>query len=897
MTAFEVAWEPGPAGLSLPPALAQLRGAFVGRSAESASLRRIWDACLAGEARRLVFVAGEPGIGKTRLVAERAREVSTGDGVVLFGRCDEGLGAPYQPWAQALAGLGAERLRAVAGGDAKSLAHLVPVLGPPSAGADPEAERWRLFEAVDQCLASLAAAAPVLVVLDDLHWADASSLLLLRHVARSSRAGPLVVVGTYRDTELDRVHALSDALADLRRDQRAERVVLRGLDERATGALIASLTGDEPVAEMARAVHVQTEGNPFFVGEVVRHLAEAGPGVGVPEGVREVIGRRLSRLSTEANEALAVAAVIGRDFDADVVEAAGGPAGDVLAAALDEAVGARVLDEEEGAFGRYRFAHALIRQTVEAELTTNRRVRLQWRIGEILQRMHPDDLGAIAHHLVEGALAGHNAGAVDACLAAGRAAFDQLAWEEAAQHYQSALALLDQAELAEPHRRHALLMGLGNAQARLRNQARQNAAWLDAAEIACRLGDGPRMAEAVYEYARVGMLAAEPAVSLWHEALELLGPEDSYWRCVLLSEGAYQPLAGYVDGDAAVAEAEVLARRLDDPVLLARTRYSRYILELVSADAEQQLALAAEVLRLATAAGDEALVQNALRARSTARLKLADRAGAEAVLAELQAMGKRLLPVFEFFVTNCTVAIALAEGRFDDAKGLAVTTLRQNPDAGIALMGLTAQLFLARLEQGQAGRAASDLAAVIEREETLRLPWGPALASAYLQAGDHGKALAQYERLGVEEIATVRAHGAYPIALRHFADAIASVGDAQRAHALLPLCDHYAGQLLVGSLGLSIEGAGDRVIAQLLATIGRFDEAVSRYERALALEEGFGAQALAGRTRYWLARCLLDRDQSEDRGRAHRLLDECIASTAELGMAVLGRQALELQVS
>jgi class 3 adenylate cyclase len=417
---------------------------FAGRSEAFETLLLTWKETLEG-ARRAVLVSGEPGIGKTRLVTELVRHAHEAGTSILWGRCDEELGAPFEPFAEALRHYSAcvpvERLRAELGPLGGELTRMIPDLAARVPGlaapvtGDAETERHRLFEAVTDFLAEMSHTDPVILVLDDVHWADKPSLLLLRHVLRSGSPMRLLVLATYRDTDLDRTHPLSEVLADLRREPGVTRLDLAGLDASEVTALMEATAGHdlgEPGVGLAQAVQQETQGNPFFVGEVLRNLAESGAivqrdgtwtvdrslgDVGIPEGIREVVGRRLSRLSEAANRALAVAAVIGAQFDLATIEAAGGPAGDELFDALDQAVQHSIVREVPGAFGRYTFAHALVRSALYEELTTNRRVRMHWQVGLALEARYAqrDDahLDELAYHFAEGALAGDPLKAVE----------------------------------------------------------------------------------------------------------------------------------------------------------------------------------------------------------------------------------------------------------------------------------------------------------------------------------------------------------------------------------------------------------------------------------------------------------------------------------------------------
>ena len=281
------------------------------------------------------------------------------------GRCFEEAIAPYQPFVEAL-------------GDA--WLHDAPL-----AGDDAQGARWRLFESVD---AALRTGAPTVLALDDLHWADKGSLLLLAHLVRASRPAALLVVGTYRESELSRTHPLAATLADLRRERLYERVSLAGLEAGDVAELVRGWLGSD---ELAPTLHEETAGNPFFLEEVVRHLREAGAGSGIPESVREVLGRRLSRLGDGANRALQAAAVVGRDFDLALLERLDALAGVDVLEAVEEAAAAQLVREDGARPGRYGFAHPLVRETVYEELSLTRRVRLHGAVADALEALHGDD--------------------------------------------------------------------------------------------------------------------------------------------------------------------------------------------------------------------------------------------------------------------------------------------------------------------------------------------------------------------------------------------------------------------------------------------------------------------------------------------------------------------------
>ncbi len=305
---------------------------------------------------------------------------------MIYGRCDEDLGAPYQPFAEALRSLvpclGESRLRGLRGVEAllpltPGLTDVLPDLATPTR-ADPDTERYALFDAVVALLEVASTSAPVVLILDDLHWAAKSTLLLLRHLLRFGERARVQIVGTYRSTDLDRSHPLAAMLADLHRDGTAERLQLSGLDEDDVTTYVAEAGYDDE--ELARALASVTGGNPFFLIEALRHVDESG-GVWdqstLPQGVREAVSRRLTRLPVETNKALAAAAVVGSRFAVELVESV---TDQDLVDAFDEACKAGIVVEEPG--GHYRFNHALVRQSLLAELPSVRRMRLHQRIAD-----------------------------------------------------------------------------------------------------------------------------------------------------------------------------------------------------------------------------------------------------------------------------------------------------------------------------------------------------------------------------------------------------------------------------------------------------------------------------------------------------------------------------------
>jgi DNA-binding NarL/FixJ family response regulator len=375
--------------------------ALIGRGDQLSVLQAALEQALAGRGS-VALLVGDPGIGKTRLASEVA-ELAEGRGAtVLWGHCYEGeWSPPYGPWIESLGhylrAADTKQLRVQLGGTASALAEMLPEIGdvPQPASLDPAEARHRLYEAIARLLAT---AEPAVVVLDDLHLADSASLAVLEHVGRSAPRAKLLVVGAYRDHELELTHPLVQCVAELNRYAASEVVRLPALTREDTAALAETLAGAPLAQAVADAIYAETEGNPFFVGELVHHLVEEGRDLaageptdwGIPESVRQAVGRRLARLSPETNRLLAVSAAFTRPFDVAVLHALTELDEDRLLACLDEGLAAKMISPAPGEGEHYEFVHALVRHTLYEELSRSRQARLHRRIARALELVHGD---------------------------------------------------------------------------------------------------------------------------------------------------------------------------------------------------------------------------------------------------------------------------------------------------------------------------------------------------------------------------------------------------------------------------------------------------------------------------------------------------------------------------
>jgi len=387
------------------------------------------DAAAAGSGR-VVMLAGEPGIGKTRIAQELSSYAESLGAQAWWGMCVEQLGAPpYWPWVQPLRSYiqrsETQVLSDQLGAGAADISEIVTELHDkfpdlsPASPLEPEQARFRLFDSISQFLRNAARSQPLMFVLDDLHWADRPSLLLLEFLANQLADSKILIVGSYRDIEVTREHPLSETLARLARADTYHREELTGLETEPAGELIRSIGGFDPSQELVTAIYGHTEGNPFFMTEITRLLgernqADGGPeadtldGLEIPQSVLEVVGQRLNRLSTDCENILTMAAVIGRQFDFRLLGLLNEETPEMeLLESIDEGLDAHLIQDVPGQGDIYQFSHALVQQTLRERLSTSRRVRLHSRIGETLETLYGDQPGdhaaELAYHFGEAA--------------------------------------------------------------------------------------------------------------------------------------------------------------------------------------------------------------------------------------------------------------------------------------------------------------------------------------------------------------------------------------------------------------------------------------------------------------------------------------------------------------
>jgi predicted ATPase len=618
---------PGP--LSLPPS-----SPFVGRSAELAALRALVPR-EAGERGRLALVGGEAGSGKSRLVGELAHEVASEGVLVLYGACDAVVQTAYRPFAEALDQLARSTdpdvLRADLGNAGGELTRLIPDLPTRVAGlpapivADPDTERHRLHTSVTDVLAGAGRRQPLLLVIEDGHWADTPTLVLLRHLARATTEARVLVLATFRDTEADVPAELADALADLRRSDDVVRLHLGGLTEDDVEDFVRRAGGgeiDPTEPELSRAIRDLTEGNAFLLCELWRALVEADAfaieqgtlrltrplqEIATPQSVREVVSQRLMRLDPATRDLLELAAVAGPEFELDVLRRAA-PVELERIDALEPAMRSGVIEELPFPALAYRFTHELVRRALYDRLSVLRRAELHLRIAEALEAVdrpqHGRVLADLAHHFAAAAPIGGAAQAVEYNLLAAKAASAALAYDEATVRLRTALEMGIEDEL----RRAEILLDLGTALFRAGRSLESLQSFRRAAEIARDLGEGELLAQAAIGLEttcwRPG-LTDEGARELLEEASGALAREDSALRVGLLASLARALEYENNSDRAAVAreDAIAMARRIDDRPGLATVLVGIYWARATTSLAEA-LEMLGEARDLAEEMGD-----------------------------------------------------------------------------------------------------------------------------------------------------------------------------------------------------------------------------------------------------------------------------------------------------
>ncbi|MGH2802899.1 MAG: ATP-binding protein, partial [Thermoleophilaceae bacterium] len=772
---------PLPAALLLTPSFP-----FVGRVQELDTLRTLMPLA-EGEGRRVALVGGEPGSGKSRLMREVAHEVAARGAQVLYGSCEADLRTPYKPFLETLDQLVRRSepalLRSALGSTGAELKRLLPgiemrsgALGTPIE-ADPDTERHRLHTAVTDLLVAAGRQDPLLLILEDLHWADGATLLLLRHLARSAAEARMLVLVTFRDSDADLAGAPSETLVELRRAEGVVRMRLGGLSTGDLVELIRGVADGEPDPELANAIGELTDGNPFLVCELWRALVDSGAleesggcialarpleATASPQSVRELVSQRLARLRPTTAALLELAAVSGAAFELDPVRRASELEEPALLAALEEAERSGLIDALPVPVLAYRFAHELVRRALYDRLPASRRAELHLKVAEALEAAHQHDprpaLPALAHHYAAAAPLGAAERAVDYNLRAARAAESALAYDEAAARFEAALGL----GIADPGAQAEARLELGWAQIRGGRYADALGIFRAAAQIARERDDAPLLARAAIGFEdawwRPGMTDTD-AIELLEEAAARLGEADDTLRVRVLG-GLSRALArvGRFERGAVVHESAVaLARRLGDRAALA-TVLTRSYWQRGAWTTDDVLELLEEARRIGEELGAVEIRGEAMSWKVPALVTLGELRSARRELGVLLDTAAQTGQPFMLHVAeHYGAALALCEGRLDEAEQRA----NRSRELSRQLTGRDAsgihgiQMFSVRREQGRLAEVAPAIRLLLH-DERASGPWRPGLAALLAELGMAGEARRELERIRTGGIGDLR---------------------------------------------------------------------------------------------------------------------------------------------
>jgi tetratricopeptide (TPR) repeat protein len=888
---------------------------LVGRARELETLRAGLASAIGG-VPRLFLLAGEPGIGKTRLAYEVAAAARADGARVLWGRCLEGGGAPaYWPWVQIVRDYVEDAdvttLAADLGAGAADIAHIVPAVQerlpgvPPLPAREPEQARFCFFDSLTTFLRNASRRQPLVLVLDDLQAADRPSLLLLEFLASTATGARLLVIATYRDSEVGREHPLFRTLGELAREEWCRRLDLLGLGRADVARYVALTTGIVPPSALVDAVFAETEGNPFFVGELVRLLVAEGrldhaEDVGswsfvMPHRVREAVARRLDRLSTECRRVLGLAAVIGREFGLLELRRVSEVPRERLLELLEEATRARLLAREPQVPGRHRFAHALVRDTLYEEIPATERVRLHRRVCGVLEQLYATDfdphLDELAYHAFEAATGGAADRAVGYAFYAGNRAMRLLAYEDAAGHFERALQAMDLCQSVNDSAHCEVLLALGEALTKAGDATKARAVFLRAATVARKRKSRAQLARAVLGFggpwSEMGQID-EQHLGLLREALDAVDPGESGLRALLMSRLAREMYFTdrRAEREALSAEALAIAQRVGDRAILAEVVSTHRWVTWGPDDLEGRLAMATEVVRLAEETGhrEMALMGRAWRVADLLELGEIARVSSEVEACARLAEEVRQ-PYYLHLVAVFRATLALLVGRLADAErwaceALAIGRRAQYPDA---MQEFLVQMLALRRAQGCLDEVGDEARAWVD--ENSHMPaWRCGLAYVFAESGREAEARQLFELLAAHDFADLPRDYTWLAAITLLARVACVLRDGPRIARLYELLAPYAGRNVVVADAVISYGSVDTFLGELAGELERWEEAERHFEDAIAFNRRLGARGYLAENQRFYAEMLVARGRAGDHARARHLVDEMVATAEALGM-------------
>ena len=908
-------------------------GALIGRDHETSLLRDWWTSVRDGDSR-LLLVDGDSGIGKTRLVGDLARAVEEEGSLVLWGRCDEDPVAPFQPFAEALGRyfqvVSADQISQMPDWQLTELSRLVIRLREhvpmfEEEAADPDSERFRFFEAVTATLGELSAGGSVLLVVDDLHWADRPTLLLLRHVLRNVEHSKLGVVGIYIDTEVPMDHRLRSLSADFRADRSLEAVHLEGLGLDGVEELVRSWPKVPP--DLAAQLFKLTDGNPLFLDELLRQLSERDassegggddsvpPDLSPTEAIRELVARRVSRLPQDVIYLLDAAAVAGQEFEASIVAEAADLTRDQRLDAFDRAEESRLLRRIGGeVLDRFAFTHALVREAIYSELLRGRRARYHHKIADATERAHPDTpdgyVNELAHHYYLGAALADADKAVAYCMAAGARSLRLLAFEDAVGHFSRGLDVAERYGPPSNATRCDALIALADAQNRAGDSGQANANFERAAALARTLGDAGRLATAALRAGPMSYLgivgATEDQVRLLEEARSALPEEDAHLRAMVSARlGLVMASSGGVPAPDLVqrsltltADAIAMARRMGDRTALGYALNARMHALWGIEPAPERLAAGTELGEIAADVGDELL---ALQGHMWRIRELLAQGDVDAVNDELARFETRdtgpVHPLAASYGFNVQAMMASIAGDFDRAEWLgheALAAAEGYSDMALSYFG--ALMIWTWWQRGELAGLEHAIHDVIAQAPSGYPMVQAALALTHVEAGQTDDALTDLGCLSAIGWDTVAEDQSEGTALSLSAAVCGALGARAGEHAA-PLYEHlrpYAGTaVVIRAPAAACVGPADQYLGLAASSMGDLALAEVHFEASLRLARSMRSSPFTASAEVELARVIRQRGREGAQERAALLLRSAEESALRMGLHRLARRAAD----
>jgi hypothetical protein len=827
---------------------------------------------------------------------------------VLFGHCEEDLATPYQLFYEALdhyvTHASEETLLEHAAEHGSELARLVPALLsripdlPPSRATDADTERFLLFAAVVGILSTLSAQRPVIIVFEDLQWADQGSLLLLRHLAAAEQSTRVLVLGTFRDSELAQASALRETLGALRRHGNVHRIELKGLSDVGVITYMEAAAGrtleDEEVP-LAQAVYRETDGNPFFVSEVLRHLIETGTvfqdedgrwsaqdldQMTLPDSVREVIGGRVARLGRDAGRVLSVASVIGRDFDLDLLAKVTGATEDQLLDTLDAATSVALIREVADASGRYSFAHALIQHTLYADLGRARRAQFHRQVAESLEELLSDQpdarIGELARHWTNATQPVNLFKAIDYSQRAGNAALRALAPADALGYFVKAVDLYAQSDVEDPILRVDLMIGMGTAERQTGDPAFHDTL-IEAAHLAADLHETSRLVDACLAtdrgfFSAIGAVDQEK-VEILTIALERLAPDDLSRALVLATLCAELAVGTSLEDRLALAqEALAIADAHGDDAVTVRVLNSLAFPLMVPQLRQDSLERTARAMALADVVGDPVQIMFAAFWREEAAVMDGDITELDRLMEIVRVQVERLdQPVLRWTYLFTRAWRAMMAGDTDVAEQFALASFQIGTDSGQpdAFVMYGGQLISIGLQRGTLGDLVEILNQMHDDAPDVGGAVTAALTLAHAEAGNLDQVRALLTDMAVRNFESP-IDATWLTAMVWCADAAIALGESEYIEAIFDRLVPWAE--LWPSNGAECESPVSQYLGALATGLGRYDEAEAYFVKAMAECERTGAKFFAARTNLLWGVMLAQRGLDDDRDRARELL-------------------------